>query len=109
MNKLLFIAILFLSCQAYAQTSEKYNSEYANFYRAEELFEKEQYGAARKEFRIFMDGFPEVNDPMYIKASYYEAISALNLYNNDAERSWYVSRGAFAPVTRTNLNRFGTT
>ncbi|MDB3906062.1 tetratricopeptide repeat protein [Crocinitomicaceae bacterium] len=86
MNKLLFIAILFLSCQAYAQTSEKYNSEYANFYRAEELFEKEQYGAARKEFRIFMDGFPEVNDPMYIKASYYEAISALNLYNNDAER-----------------------
>ena len=86
MNKMLFIALLFLSCQTYAQTSEKYNSEYANFYRAEELFEKEQYGAARKEFRIFMDGFPEVNDPMYIKASYYEAISALNLYNNDAER-----------------------
>lgn len=86
MNKLLFIALLFLSCQSYAQTSEKYNSEYANFYRAEELFQKEQYGAARKEFRIFMDGFPEVNDPFYIKASYYEAISALNLYNNDAER-----------------------
>lgn len=85
MNKLLFIALLFLSCQSYAQTSEKYNSEYANFYRAEELFEKEQYGAARKEFRIFMDGFPEVNDPMYVKASYYEAISALMLYNNDAE------------------------
>lgn len=86
MNKMLFIALLFLSCQTYAQTSEKYNSEYANFYRAEELFEKEQYGAARKEFRIFMDGFTEVNDPMYIKASYYEAISALNLYHNDAER-----------------------
>jgi len=86
MNKLLFIALLFLSCQSYAQTSEKYNSEYENFYRAEELFEKEQYGAARREFRIFMDGFPEVNDPMYIKASYYEAISALMLYNNDAEK-----------------------
>ncbi|MCR9171616.1 MAG: tetratricopeptide repeat protein [bacterium] len=85
MNKLLFTALLFLTCQAFAQTSEKYNSEYANFYRAEELFEKEQYGAARKEFRIFMNGFQEINDPMYIKASYYEAISALNLYNNDAE------------------------
>lgn len=86
MNKLLFIALLFLTCQAYAQTSEKYNSDYANFYRAEELFQKEQYGAARKEFRTFMDAYPEVNDPMYIKASYYEAISALNLYNNDAEK-----------------------
>jgi len=85
MNKLLFSALLFLSCLSHAQTSEKYNSEYANFYRAEELFQKEQYGAARKEFRIFMDGFQEVNDPFYIKASYYEAISALNLYNNDAE------------------------
>ena len=86
MNKLLFLALLFLSCQASAQTSEKYNSEYANYYRAEELFEKEQYGAARKEFRVFMDGFPEANDPFYIKASYYEAVAALNLYHNDAER-----------------------
>ena len=67
MNKMLFIALLFLSCQTYAQTSEKYNSEYANFYRAEELFEKEQYGAARKEFRIFMDGFTEVHHTLYVQ------------------------------------------
>ncbi|XOV66296.1 MAG: tetratricopeptide repeat protein [Fluviicola sp.] len=86
MNKLLFTALLFLSSHVFAQTSEKYNSEYANFYRAEELFEKEQYGAARKEFRIFLDEMDEVNDPFYIKALYYEAISALNLYNKDAER-----------------------
>ena len=72
------------SIDGYAQTSEKYNSEYENFYRAEELFEKEQYGAARKEFSAFIAGFDEPNDPMYIKASYYEAISALELYNNDA-------------------------
>ena len=67
-----------------AQTSEKYNSDYENFYRAEQLFQKEQYGAARYEFRAFIDGFDKPNDPMYIKASYYEAISALELYNNDA-------------------------
>lgn len=85
MNKFLWVILFFLSFQVSAQTSEKYNSEYANFYRAEELFQKEQYAAARKEFRIFMDGFNHENDPFYIKASYYEAVSALELYNNDAE------------------------
>ena len=84
MNRILSILILVTSAAAYSQTSEKYNSEYANFYRAEELFEKEQYGAARFEFRVFLDGFDKPNDPMYIKASFYEAISALELYNNDA-------------------------
>lgn len=85
MNKLLFAIGILLSFQLSAQTSEKYNSDYENFYRAEDLYMKEQYGAARKEFRIFMDGFPELNDPFYVKASYYEAVSALHLYNNDAE------------------------
>lgn len=85
MKKLLFVIVALLSFQLSAQTSEKYNSDYENFYRAEDLFLKEQYAAARKEFRIFMNGYEQPNDPMYIKASYYEAISALNLYNNDAE------------------------
>lgn len=79
----LFLFVLFQTV-VLAQTSEKYNSDYENFYRAEELFEKEQYAAARREFRVFMDKFPNTTDPMYIKASYYEAISALELFNNDA-------------------------
>lgn len=69
---------------SYSQTSEKYSSEYENFYRAEELFAKEQYAAARIEFRNFITGFNKPNDPMYIKALYYEGISALELFNNDA-------------------------
>ncbi|MGB0914465.1 MAG: tetratricopeptide repeat protein [Crocinitomicaceae bacterium] len=84
MNKFLIILAIMCGFVASAQTSEKYNSDYENFYRAEQLFEKEQYGAARYEFRAFIDGFDKPNDPMYIKASYYEAISALELYNNDA-------------------------
>lgn len=68
----------------YGQSSEKYNSQYAEYYRGEELFQKEQYGAARKTFRTFLDGFDQKNDPFYVKASYYEAVSALELYNNDA-------------------------
>ncbi len=85
MNRILFILFLMYSSLTYSQSTEKYDGEYENFYRAEELYQKEQYGAARREFRIFLDGFNEPTDPMYIKALYYEAISALELYNNDAE------------------------
>ena len=84
MNRLLVVLFSVLVFQGLAQTSEKYNSDYENFYRAEELFQKEQFAAARYEFRSFMDAFNKKNDPLYIKAAYYEGVSALELYNNDA-------------------------
>lgn len=84
MSRILVVLILLISSVTFGQTSEKYNSEYADFYRGEELFEKEQFGAARKEFRLFIDQLDKPNDPLYIKARYYEALSALMLYNNDA-------------------------
>ena len=84
MNRILFILLVICNSVVFAQTSEKYNSEYENFFRAEELFAKEQFSASRKEFRAFIDDFDSPNDPMYIKANYYEAVSALELYNNDA-------------------------
>jgi len=68
----------------WTQTSEKYSGVYAKFYQAEELFEKEQYSAARKVFREFITELNEPRDPQYIKARYYEGLSALELYNNDA-------------------------
>jgi tetratricopeptide (TPR) repeat protein len=67
-----------------AQTSEKYSGKYSEYFRGEELFEKAQFTAARRIFRKFLDGFNDVNDPLYIKARYYEGIAALELYNNDA-------------------------
>lgn len=84
MGRFVLFLVLTLCTTVYGQTSEKYNSEYANFYRGEELFQKEQFGAARKTFRLFLNEFEQKNDPFYVKASYYEAISALELYNNDA-------------------------
>ncbi|MBI3238431.1 MAG: hypothetical protein HYZ43_06260 [Flavobacteriia bacterium] len=71
--------------QAWTQQTEKYHSPLAGFYRSEDLFEKEQFSAARKEFRLFIDSYTgSKNDPFYIKALYYEGISALALFNNDA-------------------------
>ncbi|MEX2485801.1 MAG: tetratricopeptide repeat protein [Brumimicrobium sp.] len=81
---LVFFFVLGVTPLVLGQTSKKYSGEYAHFYRGEELFEKEQYSAARKTFNEFIEEFNDVNDPQYIKARYYEGLSALNLYNNDA-------------------------
>lgn len=83
-----FLFILFLlvaSSSAWSQASEKYQSPLSGFYKAEDLFEKEQYSAARKEFRLFITDYKgSKNDSYYIKALYYEGLSALELFNNDA-------------------------
>ena len=77
------LALMFVG-SGWSQQTNKYRGEYANFYRAEELFEKEQYGAAKEVFREFLDVFQDPEDPQYIKARYYEGMSALALYNSDA-------------------------
>lgn len=69
---------------SFSQTTEKYESEYENYFRAEDLFEKEQYAAARIEFRNFIETSPNKEDPFHIKARYYEAASALEIKNADA-------------------------
>ncbi|MBI1836092.1 MAG: tetratricopeptide repeat protein [Flavobacteriia bacterium] len=84
MNKYLIILFLTTITQLFSQSTEKYNTDYASFYRAEELYNKEQYGAARNEFRAFINQFDKKNDPLYIQAMYYEGLSALELYHNDA-------------------------
>lgn len=80
----LLLVMLCVGSSLWSQTSQKYSGEYANFYRGEELFEKEQYSAARKVFTEVLEELDNSNDPFYIKARYYQGLSALELYNNDA-------------------------
>lgn len=85
--RVLILLALLVSVQisGFAQQTETYRSDYALFYSAEELFEKQQYSAARKSFHDFILNFPEKsNDPIYVKARYYEGLAALELFNNDA-------------------------
>lgn len=85
MKYILFIALIFTFMpNSIGQLTEKYEGELENFYRAEELLQKEQFSAARKEFSDFINSREKSNDPFYIKARYYEGLSALELYNNDA-------------------------
>lgn len=85
MRQVLMLAFLLTGLFSMAQTSEKYQSPLATFYKAEDLFAKQQYSAARFEFREFINTYKgSKNDPFYIKALYYEGLSALELFNNDA-------------------------
>lgn len=80
------ILLLLASFSVFAQSTEKYQSEYALFYQGEDLYEKAKFSAAEESFKQFMAQFSDVNDPFYIKASYYSALSALHLYHADAEK-----------------------
>ena len=75
-----------MSVAANAQLTDKYTSDFANFYRAEELFEKAKFSAAQQEYALFMESFSEVNHPYFVKAKYYYALSALRLYHANAEQ-----------------------
>ncbi|WP_027418913.1 tetratricopeptide repeat protein [Crocinitomix catalasitica] len=79
------VILICLSISAFSQSTEKYKSDYERFYKAEDLYEKGKFSAAEKEFNLFIKEYNEANDPLFIKANYYAALSALKLYHGDAE------------------------
>jgi len=84
--KVFYISLFFL-CLAFnvqGQETKKYIGDNSLYYHAEELFEKAQYSAAREEFRAFINTQPTENNLFIQKAYYYEGLSALELFNDDA-------------------------
>lgn len=70
----------------FGQNTEKYEHVEALFYKAEDLFLKAQFAAAREGFNRFLRA-PEEKSPTFVtKARYYEAVSALELSHDDALR-----------------------
>ena len=84
MLKYIFILLFIIPFGIFAQKTDKYSGSYAQYFLAEELFQKAQFGSARDEFRGFINSKKNENDPLIVKACYYEGLSALELYNNDA-------------------------
>jgi tetratricopeptide (TPR) repeat protein len=87
MNKLKGFVLsisFFLSISAFAQKTQIYTHEDAEFKTAIELYQKEKYGAAQKSFVKVI----ESHDPkslVRIDAEYYNAICATELFNKDGE------------------------
>ena len=84
MLKYIFLLFIGFPLCVFSQKTDKYTGNYAQYFLAEELFQKAQFGSARTEFRAFINTIRNENDPLIVKAYYYEGLSALELYNNDA-------------------------
>ena len=84
MLKYIFVLLIGLPFGVFSQATDKYAGSYLRYFLAEELFQKAQFSAARHEFREFINSIKNENDPLIVKAYYYEGVSALELYNNDA-------------------------
>lgn len=82
-----FILIMQLMLSNFAFTQRPYSllrveEDYKN---ASELFEKEKYGAAQKEFQQIIDQLSDMDSDLKTEAEYYHALCGVYLFNMDAE------------------------
>ncbi|MCD4788772.1 MAG: tetratricopeptide repeat protein [Bacteroidales bacterium] len=79
---LLLLAFLSLSV---AQKTVIYKNPEAKYHLGVELFGKEKYNAAQKQFTYVIESVEDHDSELRINAEYYDAICALELFNRDAE------------------------
>lgn len=68
-----------------AQRTSIYREPEAAYRSGMDLFEKEKYGAAQKDFAYVIENEPNPIALLRVNAEYYDALCALELYNGDAE------------------------
>lgn len=78
------IAIFFTSLN-YAQRTAVYNDPEACYKSAVELYSKSLYGPAREKFEQTISMIPDPNIDLRVSSEYYQAICAVELFNDDAE------------------------
>lgn len=84
--KHLWVFLLICALQpAFAQQRHSHYDPSKKYEKALELFTKQQYSAARKQFRDFLLEEPEAPINNRINAEYYSAISGAELFHPDAE------------------------
>lgn len=83
----LLFGIFFLICLAVlSQQTAVYTHPDAGFKAALELFQKQKYGSAQKQFAKIVERHAgETDNLLRIDAEYYSALCALELFNKDAE------------------------
>jgi TolA-binding protein len=83
--KLSIVFLLVLLVNAKAQKQQYYETEYNNFRRGLELFDKEKYGAAQKVFADLVENINNPTNEASVNAEYYLAICGVCLFNRDAD------------------------
>lgn len=77
--------IILLSVAVFSQKSAVYEYGENEYLKGLELYEKEKYGAARQVFDKFLTSNPGSRSEFLSEASYYRAMSAIYLRNDDSE------------------------
>ncbi|NBV67794.1 MAG: outer membrane protein assembly factor BamD [Flavobacteriia bacterium] len=81
---LIFILSSVAFTSAWSQNTQKFESVYADYHRAEDLYEKSQFAASRIEYERFLAQKLDKNDPIVLMATYHRGMAALHLYHSDA-------------------------
>ncbi len=79
------IIFIFVSLITYGQKSAVYEYGDRGYLKGLELYEKEKYGAARQTFTEFLNGDSDPRSEIRSEATYYRAMSAVELRNDDSE------------------------
>ncbi len=84
--KIIAISIILLSqISLYAQETLFFKNPDKAYKAGLELFEKEKYGVAQKHFRNAIESYGDAQPEFKANARYYEALCAIELFNEDAE------------------------
>ncbi|HSV88913.1 MAG TPA: tetratricopeptide repeat protein, partial [Bacteroidales bacterium] len=110
MNKKVLIIIfglvsIFPLCSK-AQRTIIHDQPDANYRLAVDLFEKQQYGAARQLFEKVIGQIDNPNNQTRISAQFYLGVSAANLFNSDAEGLLLTFVNQHPEHPRQNMARF---
>jgi len=79
------IIFLLASIMAYSQKSAVYEYSDREYLEGLELYENQKYGAARSVFSKYLEAYPGSKSEIRSEASFYMAMSAVELRNDDSE------------------------
>jgi TolA-binding protein len=88
--KKIIIALILIQFSGYfptlqAQETHVYRTDLRSYAEGIELFQKEKFSAAIRSFEKVQEQINDQNSEVYVNATFYKALCALNLFNKDAE------------------------
>ena len=84
-KRLVSIIFLLASILAYSQKTAVYKYGDTEYLKGLQLYEKEKYGAAKESFNKYLEGTEDTRSEIRSEASFYRAMSAVELRNDDSE------------------------
>jgi tetratricopeptide (TPR) repeat protein len=101
-----FIIVVFTLLPLRAQQTLSHQSIDHNYYKGLELYEKKQYAVAMQFFDKAIDEYKDIPTELKSNASYYRAMCAMGLFNEDAEYWLFKFISEYPSSPKINSARF---